>query len=122
MVTDLREAGHTVAVQGELCSSDRSTFMAYAVARSDLNHYQAYRLSRVFDAMQLILLTRQLATFDRVNEYRNTVTHGGSWDEALRRWIDHENQERAENSKRYGVQVEYLPAPGSVIGTKSHNR
>ena len=116
MFVDLRKTAHTAGVRGELGQRDRGLFMAHAVTRSDLNHYDAYRLSRVFDEMKLTVLSRQLATFDRVNEYRTNVRRGGSWDEALRLWIDHENEERARNSERYGCEVEYLPRPVSAIG------
>ena len=96
--------------------------MSHATEQSDLTHFEAYRMSRVFDEMQLTTLPRQLATFNQVNLYRDEVLPGADWDEALRRWIDHENDQRRQNAARYGVEVEWLPTPATRIVADADER
>lgn len=96
--------------------------MSHAVEHSDLTHFAAYRMSRVFDEMQLTTLPRQLATFNQVNAYRDEVMPGGEWDDALRRWIDHENDQRDQNARRHGVTVEHLPTPATRIAGDTGHR
>ena len=122
MVAVLQQIADTSSERrARLTNSDRSRFMTYVAERSELNHYQAYRMSRVFDQLNLGLLTQQLATFDRVTEYRDT-TSVVDWDQALHEWIETENQARAETSARNGVNVVYLPSPTSRIGTGISSR
>ena len=116
MVAVLHDVARTgLAVPTGLASSEISRFMTYVVERSDLNHYQAYRMSRVFNEMRLGVFTQQCAAFDRVAEYRATVGSDRGWDELLREWITVENQARADNAARFGVDVVYLPTPTSQI-------
>ena len=113
-----RVEGTGIEGRSRLISSERSRFMAHVVERSDLSHYRAYRMSRVFDQLNLGVLTQQLAAFDRIAEYRDAAP-GVGWDRGLHEWIEIENQARAENSARHGVSVVYLPTPTSRIDIDS---
>lgn len=102
-----------------LASSELARFMSYVVERSSLNHYQAYRLSRVFDEMELTQFTQQRATFERVAEHRTTLASDCGWDEALRQWITVENQARVDRTTQHGVNTTQLPTPSSLIATNT---
>ena len=121
MVAILRERPVASAREPGLDSSDRSRFMTHVVQRSGLSHFQAYRLSRLFDELHLDLLTQQIAAFDRVAEHR-AESSILDWDHAVRRWITAENQARAERAARHGTDVVYLPSPTTAIATGSSSQ